>query len=148
MRIAAEDYEALKAFFAWASEHLLKIPVSLPPDQHPVSVLAGFEARSMAAARNGLALAIGDIVEDCESLPAERVKAIDAALGAEGVVTLSEVRARFGRAIRAIMKRGKVRNESEYYALRNAVDAMAKPERADAGRLLAAFETRSAERRA
>jgi len=139
MRVTAEDYGPLKAFLAWMAKHVLRVPESLSPE----AVLAGFESRSMSTARKGLGMAVGDIVEMTDRFSAEEVGALDAALAAEGLPTLSEVRARFARTIRAIMKRGNVRSEREFYALRNVVEAMAEPERAEAWRLLGEFESRA-----
>lgn len=148
VRIAAEDYESLKAFFAGVSNIVLPRLDSLPAEKHPLAVLERFESGSMARAREGLAHAIGDIVEVTEAFSAGQVAEIDAALAAAGLLTLSAVRVRFGRAVRAIMKRGRVRSEREYYALRNVVDAMAEPEQAEAWGLLAAYEERIVEARA
>ena len=141
MRITAADYEPLKAFFAWMSDRILQ-------SRTPVEALERFEVQSMARARQGLGMAIGDIVEMTEAFLPGQVAEIDAALAADGLITLSAARARFGRTIRTIVKRGRVRSEGEYYALRNAVDSMNGPEQAEAWRLLAEFEGRSEERRA
>jgi hypothetical protein len=105
-------------------------------------VLAAAEAKSLVEARRVLGLGIGDLIELTEGSP-ERTSAIDAALRDAGIMTLSEVRAKFGRAIRAIMKRGALRNEAEYYSLRNAVEAMPEPDQIEAWRLLGEFETRA-----
>lgn len=148
MRVTAQDYEQLKAFFARMTNIVFPGAESLSVEKRPLAVLESFEGKSMARAREGLAHAIGDIIEAAEAISAERVAQIDAALAAEGILTLSAVRARFGRTVRAIMKRGKVRSEREYYALRNVVEAMAEPEQAAAWGLLAAYEERIVEARA
>ena len=137
MQVSANDYPSLKAFFIWASQHL-------GMGSHAVAALEGFEARSMAMARKGLAMAVGDIVEMTSDLSTQKVAAADAALRAEGIVTLTEVRARFWSKIRSIRKRGSVRNEAEYYALRNLVDALPEDERPKAWSLLAAYEEKVA----
>jgi len=142
MRIEAADYAPLEAFCGWALEHLMQQQPALPADANPMAVLGAFEARSAAMARKSLAMAIGDILEMTGDLSMERLAVIDAALEAEGILTLTAVRARFGRVIRAVMKRGVVRNEREYYALRNVVESMIEPEQGVAQALLAAFETR------
>jgi hypothetical protein len=146
MQIAAADYPALKAFFAWVSEHLMPPSPGLPPEQRPLAVLEGFEATSMAIARKGLAIAIGDIIEATASLPPGEIAALDAGLRCEGIVTLSEIRARFWTRIRRIMARGSVSGEADYYALRNVVDALPDPERQEGWRILAAHEDKVAGR--
>lgn len=140
MQISAADYPALKAFFVWAMAQLRAPMPGLPPEHHPVAVLEDFERRSMAMARKGLALAIGDLVDDLSDLTAEQVTRIDEALSSAGIITLTEVRARFWSKIRSIRKRGSVRNEAEYYALRNVVEALPEREQQEAWSLLAAYE--------
>jgi hypothetical protein len=142
VNIRADDYEALKAFFGWMVENVLVMPAGLPPEHHPIAALAHTEARSMAMARRGLRMAIGDLVEQTQDFPRDRVNQIDDALAASGLPTLSYVRARFWSKVASIMKRGRLRSEGEYYALRNFVDAMPASQSEEAWRLLADFETR------
>jgi len=142
MRVSAQDYEPLKAFFAWMSDRVLPIPDALPPEARPLAVLAGIESRSMSRARQGLGEAIGDIVEMTDCLSPEEIQALDARLAAEGLLMLSAVRSRFARIIRGIMKRGTIRNDNEYYALRNVVDAMPEVEREVGWRLIGDYESR------
>jgi hypothetical protein len=142
LRVDPDDYEPLKAFFAWAADHLLGIPMSLPPDQHPFAVLAALEAGSPARAREGLAMAIGDIIEMCEGFSADRVAAVDARLAAEDIMTLTQVRARFWARVQQILKRGAVRGERDYYALRNVVEGLRPEEQSRAWQILDSFEAR------
>lgn len=143
MRIAAEDYEPLKAFFGWVFEHLSPPHESLPPEHHPLTVLKRTESQSRAKARTGLAMAIGDIMEEFQDLSPEQVLAIDAALETERIITFSQVRARFWTKVRGVLQRGTIRNEREYYAVRNVVEALPESERGDAWQMLAAFEERA-----
>lgn len=140
MRIAAADYEPLKAFFAWMADRVLEIPPGLAPEDRPLGSLERTEARSMASARSGLASAIGDIVELTEGISAKDLSAFDEALIAEGLPSLSAVRARFGRAVAAIFRRGEIRSEDEYYALRNVAELLPEEEQTMAWNLLARFE--------
>lgn len=144
MRISAEDYPALKAFFVWVREHLAPPPPpELPPEHYPVAVMNDFERRSMAMARKGLALAIGDTLEEFSLLTRQQVATIDDALRADGVITLTEVRARFWSKIGRIRKRGNVRNDEEYYALRNIVEALPEAEQHEVWGLMAAYEAKA-----
>jgi len=148
MRVTADDYEPLKAFFMWIQEPLFGPLTHLAPELRPTAQLESTEAQSKVRARQGLGMAIGDIVEMTDRISPEELAAIDAGLSAAGLWTLTMVRARFGRAVRGILKRGMVRDEPEYYALRSAVGAMPEAERDEAWRLLGAFETRIGEKRA
>ena len=144
MRITDDHYETLKPFFVWASKHLLGVSASLAPDQHPAAVLAHFETVSMAKARTGLAMAIGDIIEMSEGFSARQVAEIDSALDAQGIITLSAVRGRFWTRIRRVLERGSIRGEREYYAVRNVVEALPEEEQGSAWQMLATFEAKAA----
>jgi hypothetical protein len=143
MRVSADDYEPLKASFAWLSGHLLDGQGTMPPEQRPLAMLEDLEGRSMANARKGLGMAVGDIVEMTEGYSPAQLAAIDGQLAGAGLWTLTMVRARFGRAVRAIVKRGAIRSEQDYYALRNAVEALPDDEQAPAWEMLAAFEEKA-----
>ena len=142
MRIDPEDYEPLKGFFLWMCDRVLPGQRELPEEANPSFALAFFEARSLAMARQSLALGIGDILEETNDISAQTVEAIDAELAQQGLPTLSHVRARFARAVRAILKRGSIRTETDYYALRNVVDDLPETEREGAWQILAEFERR------
>jgi hypothetical protein len=144
VQISAADYPALKAFFAWTTEHLVPPTPGLLPEQRPIAVLEGFEARSPAMARKGLAMAIGDLMEMTQDLPRPQVTTIDEALRAAKIITLSEVRARFWTKIRRMLERGAVRSETDYYALRNTVEALPEGEQATGWDLLSDYEQRAA----
>ena len=121
MKIDAQNFAQMKAWFArmvpeWIpSEHLT-------PETHPVAVLAAIEAQSLSKARAGLAMAIGDIIEDTDCWSPQRVTATDDLLVSNGLPTLSEMRLRFSRVIARVVKRGTIKNEVEYYAVRNAAE--------------------------
>ena len=87
-------------------------------------------------------MAIGDIIEMSEAYSASQVAAIDAALEAEGIISLSAVRARFWSRIRRVLERGTIRSERDYYAVRNVVEALPEEEQERAWRMLAAYENR------
>jgi hypothetical protein len=142
LRIGPDDYAPLKAFFAWVTTNLLPCSSKLPADQHPIAVLHRAETGSLSKARAGLAMAIGDIIEMSEAYSAGQVAAIDAALEAEGIISLSAVRARFWSRIRRVLERGTIRSEREDYAVRNVVEALPEEEQERAWRMLAAYENR------
>lgn len=117
------------------------------PGSGGVAALNGFEERSIATARKGLAMALGDIVEMTAGFPSADVAAIDTALRAEGGITLTEVRARFWTRVRRILEKGTVRGETDYYALRNVVEALSEDEQAVGWSLLAAYEEKAGARK-
>jgi hypothetical protein len=69
-------------------------------------------------ALQGLKQAIHDTVEEHSELRGENLCVVDSALAAEGLLTFSEIRRRYWSKYRAILKRNKIRDETEYYLLR------------------------------
>jgi hypothetical protein len=143
VKIEAADYDRLKGFFAWMLEHVPGLSENLQPEDHPVTILTNYEERTPSLARRGLAMAIGDILEQTEDLPKATADEIDCRLTAVGLPSLTEIRIRFWSKIHAILKRARVRSETEYYALRNVVESMPDAERLGAWQLLAEYEERS-----
>ena len=47
---------------------------------------------------------------------------LDFELRARGIVTLSELRRRYSKACARIMKQGRIRNDTEFYLIRNVLD--------------------------
>jgi len=143
MAISATEYETLRAWSAMFIERILPVPAGLPAESHPIAVLDGMALKAPARARQGLAMMIGDFIEDTSHLPAGEVKHIDAEFGSAGLPTLSEMRLRFMRRIKRIIKRGSIKNDDEYYLIRNAVEGLAVNEEAHLWQLLADYEARS-----
>lgn len=116
------EYAELSAFVeVWATD-VLGIDRASPA--HPSNVLAEVAAvagRSRALA--GLRQAANDVVESVQALAPERVNALDAKLRLAGVVTLSELRLRRHSSSKAILKRGKIRNETEYHLVKGLLDS-------------------------
>ena len=93
----------------------LPLPATLPPERHPVAVLDATEKTSKASARLGLGLALNDLLEMSWHFTPDEVAAIDREFSARGIVTLSEMRRRYSRQFRGVLKRGKIRTEEEFY---------------------------------
>ena len=121
MRIDPSEYVQLRS---WFDRMVPKVFASdlLTPDTHPVSVLDKMAVKTPAKARSGLGMAIGDIVEFTNEWSATDVIACDRELSQSGLPTLSEVRARFSKAVQRVVRRGHIKNDEEFYALRNAVE--------------------------
>ena len=128
----------LGIFFTVALGH----PADSPAN--PLNALATIEEKQPAAARKGLAMAINDIVEMSESQTPDYVRTLDAHLTAQGAMTLSEARARFSKKLKAILRRGKLDNETDYYLARNAVDRATPESAARLQTMIGAFENASA----
>ena len=88
---------------------------------------------------------IADLVEASAGLHGDAADKLDARFAEAGLPSLSAMRLRFQRKIRSVLKRGVIKNEMEYYALRNAIaGASDNAERERLSALLTAFEKHAA----
>jgi hypothetical protein len=90
--------------------------ISPDADIHPartVESIIGTYGKSKALA--GLRQAVNDTVEETSNWSAEARAALDDALRGAGIMTLSEITRRYAARYKGILKRGKIRNDTEYY---------------------------------
>lgn len=141
MRIDPSEYARLRS---WFSHMVPKVFPSdlLNPDTHPIAVLDRMAVKTPAKARSGLGMAIGDVVDFTSDWPSSDVTACDHELLRSGLPTLSEVRARFSKLVRRVVRRGHIKSDDEVYALRNAVEQQGA-DCAGLWRLLEAYEART-----
>lgn len=119
------EYQQLKKFLGLFTARY-RFVAGLPPELHPVARLEALEKISASKARDGLRQAINDIVEMSFRFDLAEVRALDTELRALGIVTLSEVRRQSGRHFAKIIKRGKIKTETEYYLVCNMLDDRAE----------------------
>ena len=119
MKIDTHNYETMRAWLARMAPELFS---QSSPEADPILALDRTFAASPANARKGLAMAIGDTIDMTDSWPAERVAAIDHSLKNEGLPTLTDLRLSLSKEIRRVVSRGSIKNEVEYYAVRNAAE--------------------------
>ncbi|MBL6616954.1 MAG: hypothetical protein ISP49_03950 [Reyranella sp.] len=77
------------------------------------------EKKNIKAASNGLLQAINDCVEMSFHLNPEIVAKLDEQLRDQGIVTLSELPRRYSKKYASIVKRGRIKNDTEYYLIQN-----------------------------
>ncbi|CAN5638612.1 hypothetical protein BH10PSE14_BH10PSE14_00080 [soil metagenome] len=136
------EYERMKRLLGIFFTDAQGYPADSPAN--PLNVLAAIAEKQPAAARKGLAMAINDIVEMSEGQTPDYVRRLDAHLTAQGAMTLSEARTRFSKKLKAILRHGTLRDETEYYLARNAVDLAAPEDAARLQAMIGAFENASA----
>ena len=95
---------------------------NLPPEARPIAVLERLEKMGMTVAGRGLRQAINDCVEESLHFDPKEVERLDSELRERGIVTLSELRRRYSKAYARIKKQGRIKNDSEYYLIRNVLD--------------------------
>ena len=114
------EYAKMKDFLSFYAERYLKAE-SLSPDKQPIAGLEALEKKSMKMAFAGLRQTINDCVEMSLHFDHEEVEKLDSQLRSRGIVTLSELRRRYSKSYAKIMKRSRIKNETEYYLLRNVL---------------------------
>lgn len=106
------------------------------------------EMRAPKTALKGWRMAVNDCIEMSSHWSAARVMRMDSALRLAGIVTLSEVRRRYSTKLAAILKRGRIRGEVEYYLAAALVDdtasSLSAEERAHLQVLVSEFEKNAA----
>jgi hypothetical protein len=142
MKIDAQNYEQMRAWFARLVRETIPVHL-LTPENDPVQCLDQIAAKWPAKARSGLAMAIGDTIEATERWPRDRVAAIDNELALEGLPSLTAMRLQFSKAINRVVRRGSIKDEAEYYAVRNAAE-LAQDDQQPLWKLLSEYERRLA----
>jgi hypothetical protein len=137
------EYAELHAFLDFYSTHVSGIDQSNPV--HPTNVGRRIvEEYGRSKAIDGLKQAVNDTVEALSNQPLEYVQRLDAALRERGIITFSEVRRRYASSYRRILKRGKIKSETEYYiiagVLADFTPMASDEERAVLSRLVAQYE--------
>jgi hypothetical protein len=137
------EYAELNAFLDIYATHVMKIDPKSPA--HPTNAGERIVAAvGKAKALVGLRQAINDTLEGLQDLSAEQLRPLDIALKQAGIVTITELRRRYSRQFKAILKRGSIRNETEYYMIKATLDdcagSVAQAEREQLGSMLLAYE--------
>jgi hypothetical protein len=76
----------------------------------------------MKKALSGLRQAINDCVQMSFQFDHSEVEKLDSQLRNRGIVTLSELRRRYSKRYAKIRRNGRLKNETEYYLVRNVLD--------------------------
>ncbi len=120
---ADPEYVKMKAFLAfYVDRYHPNLATLLTPEKWPIACLEVLEKKGMKTARIGLRQAINDSVEELLHFDHVEVERFDSELRARGIVTLSELRRRYSKGYARIKKRGKIRNDTEYYLMRNVLE--------------------------
>jgi hypothetical protein len=133
-------YVALFATAVWQIDPTSEI--------HPANVINGIVQQfGKSKALVGLRQAAGDTVEETSHWNPEARAVVDEACRAAGVATLSEITRRYSASYKRIMKRGFIKNETEYYVVNGILvdqgSAITDDERMNLQRLTDAFEQKA-----
>ena len=138
MKVQPEEFGQMREWFALVSQKAL--PPQLMAKAQPTAQLDQLAEGSPAKAREGLAMAIADLVEMTAGWSGQDVQAVDAALLEKQLPTLTEMRVRFSKAVGRVIRRGRINSEAEYHAVRNAAELTGRSD-GPLWKLLAAYES-------
>ena len=111
------EFEELSLFLEFYSTNVSGIQREDPI--HPSNCLVEIVDKfGKSKALQGLKQAINDTLEDTASWDSNTVSKLDEQLRVNGTITLSMLRTRYWSTYKSILKRGKIKNESEYYLIR------------------------------
>ncbi|OKO74252.1 hypothetical protein [Bradyrhizobium sp. NAS96.2] len=115
------EYGLLKDFFSFYVH--MRMEASPPEEpQRALNNLEALENKSPRMALQGLRQAINDCVEESWHFDPAKVAALDAELINRGIITLSELRRRYSRGYTKVLKRGRIKNDTEFYLLQNVIN--------------------------
>jgi len=117
------EYGELKRFFeVWATQLFPNQFFGSDQVHHPVNVLAAIEQKfGRARALSSLKQAIGDCLEGIEDLGPKQIAQLDALLRQADSPTLTQMLGRQSKAFKAILRRGKISNDTEFYLVSAAL---------------------------
>jgi len=110
--------------------------------------LAGFERRlPFSQVLSGLKQAVSDCLEEAEDWDLNQIRRADESLQAVGAVSLSGLLTNRSKQFRGVIRRGHIRNDTEYYlvsaALADTAAGRSAEELEQLGAMLAAYEARA-----
>ena len=150
-------WEAYKIFFCvlWGVykkkviKEMKQKGLTFPENADPLLFLEPRPGETRNQAFLGLKQAIQDSLEDTKEMSVEELKEIDALLKKAGAPSLGEVRGLIWNEIPKIVKRGKIRNDTEFYLINEKVvgsNEFTEEERAILNKLMEEYELRKQKR--
>ncbi|UXY16939.1 hypothetical protein N8I74_07985 [Chitiniphilus purpureus] len=139
--LSNDEYQILKRFFIFYFDRFIpENQKSSNPNNRPQIFFENLEKESLSKAKKGLQMAVNDIVEMSADWSPEKVSEANKIFSENGILTLNEVRLRFSRKLKAILRRGEIKNEVDYYLVKSVVDGMSSPCIDQLCNILAAYE--------
>jgi hypothetical protein len=142
------QYDDLRRFFEVWQTQLFPNPYFATDDpRHPLNVLTAYEQNlAFSKTFSGLKQAVNDCLEDAQDFRPEQIARIDDALLRAGAPSLSQLLTRNSRSFKAMLRRGHIRNDTEFYlvsaTLSDTASARTDDETSTLGSMLAAYEAK------
>lgn len=150
--ITDKNYISYKQVLAVVWKHQLSLmEFDFPIESQPIQVLERMERESMSLAKKGLKSALIDISSIINEFPEQLKAAIDIDLEKEGLPNLIILGASIGGIVNKAIRRGRIRNEEEYYAINELLGDLTSGyshnERTELERLVLNFEVDAGNRK-
>ncbi|MFN3230986.1 MAG: hypothetical protein ACE363_02375 [Alphaproteobacteria bacterium] len=115
------DYIAKRDFF-FALCEISDQPLNIEASGKIRKTLDSLSDRSPKLASKSLDLGINDLLEEFLHRPHAQIATADAQLSDRGLMTITAALSHYSKQIKKILKRGKIRGETEYYLLKGVRD--------------------------
>ena len=140
------EYSELISFVSIFATQAWKVDPADPV--HPANVATHIAATlGKARALIGARQATNDAIESLQTLTRQQLAALDATLHETGSITLAEMRRRYSKKYKAVLKRGSICNATEFYLVKGILDSctesLSQDEQATLSSLLLGFEQSS-----
>jgi len=86
--------------------------------------LSKIKGKERSGIASGVKQGVNDLLHMADMWPLEKYEAVEAALSAKGLLSLERMQATLSRKHIAILKRGVIRNEEEYYIVAEMLSDM------------------------
>jgi len=121
-----DDYQRRKAFLAFYNATYRDMG-GLAPDQRPMTILEQQEKEEPKRAVANSRISVNGIVAQSFRWSTSRIARLESELREKGIISLAELRARFQKEYKAMIKRGELRDLVEYYMAKELVDSDTRP---------------------
>lgn len=116
------DYQLKKSFVLVVADEFMKLD-RVAAEHRPAQQIEQLEQRSKRLARTGVDQAFNDCMEMLQGLDSVSVNRLNRRLQELNLPSLGDVQRLFSKKYAAVLKRGRIRTETEFYLLRNVLDA-------------------------
>jgi hypothetical protein len=120
-------YEDLKRFFAIYVDTMLDLS-GLAEEHHPMAVLAAMEKQAPSRAKEGLRIALSDVIAALEHASVDELALLTTQLEAANAPSIAAVRALVSKRVAKVLRRGTIINETEFYMMKEVLDDHGVPE--------------------
>ena len=143
-----KDFAELESYVNFFATHVGKVS----PDEktHPSQfLLSHVDKFTKSQLLQGLRQAANDTLEQCSDFNQKQIDVLDNACKESGVLTFTEIRRRFSKRYRVILRKQKISNETDYYLIADLINNLNSPvsdeERVLLVEIAAAYEQRQSQ---